>query len=115
MSVTIDEIAAHLRCEILHKSSKDKVLGVFASGLMSDVLTTDQADFILVTGLTTPQVIRTCDMVQARAVLIISGKNIPQDTIELARDLNISLLRSEMPKYEACIWLSDLFPVRREN
>ncbi len=113
MSVSIDEIARHLQCEILFKSSKDQIKWVFASGLMSDVLTTDQEDFILVTGLTTPQVIRTSDMVQARAVLIISGKNIPQDTIDLAREANISLLRSEMPKYEACIYLNDLFPVKR--
>ncbi len=111
MQVSIDKIVKLLDCDVLHKKDNCDINWVVASGLMSDVLTTEQEDFLLVTGLTTTQVIRTADMVQAKAVLIISGKNIPQDTIDLARETNICLIRTDLPKYEACVLLGDLFPV----
>ena len=74
-----------------------------ACDLMSHVLsfiTSDQV--LLLTGLTTPQVIYSSDAVNIKAICFISGKRPEEDTIELALERNMVLLGTEWPTYEAC-------------
>ncbi|OHD54603.1 MAG: hypothetical protein A2Y33_04340 [Spirochaetes bacterium GWF1_51_8] len=111
MKVKISDIVTLLNGKVLFGGEKDYVIGVLASGLMSDVLTTDKEEFLLVTGLTTPQVVRTADMVVANAILLTNGKQVPEDTIELARELKITLLWTPHYNFEACVLLGKLFPV----
>lgn len=107
--IPIDEIVDATKATMLHKGDYEYVKWVVASGLMSDVLTTEKEEILLVTSLSTSQVVRTADMVGAHAVLIACGKPIPNDTIELAKSLDISLLSTSDPVFEACCHLSDVF------
>ena len=52
-------------------------LGV-ASDLMSDVLRYDVAQGLLVTGLANPQVVRTAEMADISAILLVRGKTLHQ-------------------------------------
>jgi len=115
MKVLIRDIVELLNCNVLYQGDKDYVIGVLASGLMSDVLTTDMEEILLVTGLTTPQVVRTADMVEANAILLTNGKNVPEDTVKLANELKITLLWTSYYNFEACVLLGNLFPVERKN
>ena len=73
------------------------------------VLTTDEEDILLLSNLNTAQVVRTADMIGAAAVMIACGKPVPQDTLDLARELDISLICTEFPIFETCIHLVPLF------
>lgn len=109
MKVLIKDIVIRLQARVLHQSKYKYIDWVIASGLMSDVLTSDHEGLMLISGLTTPQVIRTADMVQAHCVLITSGKNVPEITVSLARESNITLLQTKYPNFEACVKIGDSF------
>lgn len=75
---------------------------VYASDLMSDVLTFVESGALLLTGLTNPQVIRTAEMAEIRAVCFVRGKEVPPATIALAEEKGIPLLSTKRLMYECC-------------
>ena len=107
--IQINEIIDKLSCVVINKSDKINIKWVVASGLMSDVLTTEHDEILLVSNLTTSQIVRTADMVDANAILICNGKKLAIDTIELAKELNITVLVTKYPIFESCYILGKLF------
>jgi hypothetical protein len=107
--VSIEEIVDATKATVLYQGDYSYVKWAVASGLMSDVLTTEKEEILLVTSLSTSQVVRTADMVGAHAVMIACGKPIPSDTIQLAKELDITLLSTTDPVFEACCHLHDAF------
>ena len=81
---------------------KREVRSAFASDLMSDVLRYDVTNGLLITGLTNPQTIRTAEMADAVAVLIVRGKQPPPETLQLANQVGIPVLATEMIMFETC-------------
>jgi len=57
---------------------------------------------LLLTGLTNPQVIRTAEMADIKAICFIRGKKPDKETVELAKSKNIPLLLTDLPMFEAC-------------
>lgn len=75
----------------------------FAADLMSDVLafTFAKEGSLLLTGLTNPQIIRTAYTIDIAAVMLVRGKIPPEETIRLARELDIPLLSTGYTLFEA--------------
>ncbi len=73
-----------------------------ASDLMSDVLAFTEAGSILFTGLTNPQVVRTAEMADIKAIVFVRGKEPPPETIELAQEKGIPLVATALPMFEVC-------------
>jgi len=112
--VPIREVVSRVRGKFLHEGSGKIVRMVVASSLMSDVLTTDEEDILLLSNLNTVQVVRTADMIGASAILIACGKPVPQDTLELARELDIALISTDYPVFETCVYLAPLFKIEKK-
>ena len=74
----------------------------FASDLMSDVLRYDVTQGLLITGLTNPQIIRTAEMADVAAILMVRGKTPPPETMALASQVGIPILGTELIMFEAC-------------
>jgi len=70
--------------------------------LMSDVLAFTQEGTLLMTGLTNPQVVRTAEMANIRAIVFVRGKLPPRETIALAEEKGIPLLASKYTMFETC-------------
>lgn len=70
--------------------------------LMSDVLTFTKAESFLLTGLINPQVVRTAEMADIKAICFVRGKIPLSETIELANEKRIPLLSTKLPMYESC-------------
>ena len=83
-------------------NSECEVLHAFASDLMSDVLCYDVTCGLLITGLINPQMLRTADVADVAAVLIVRDKQPPPETIKLAQELGIPLLGTRATMFEAC-------------
>ncbi|MEC9487888.1 MAG: hypothetical protein UMV23_00140 [Halanaerobium sp.] len=99
----IEDIRLILKAEILVPAVPGKVIErACGSDLMSDVLAFTKDKTMLLTGLTTPQVVRTAEMLDLPAIVFVRGKRPEETTIELARKRGIPLLRTEFPMYEAC-------------
>ncbi len=74
--------------------------------LLSDVLAFTKPDSLLLTGLTHPQVIQTTEIADIKAVCFVRGKRPPLETVELAKEKGVPLLRTCLPMYESCSRLS---------
>lgn len=76
----------------------------FAGGsdMMSDVLAFGQPGLLLLTGLSNSQSVRTADIIEAKAIVYVRGKNPDDVGIELAKEKNIPLLSTQHMMYVAC-------------
>ena len=70
--------------------------------LMSDVLAFVKNQSLLLTGLINSQVIRTAEMMDIVAVCFVRGKTPSEDVVALAKEKDISLLKTDLPMYVAC-------------
>ena len=61
-----------------------EIKGGCGADLMSDVLASIQPEAVLLTGLCNPQVVRTAQMADVAAIVLVRGKKPPQETIALA-------------------------------
>jgi predicted transcriptional regulator len=77
-----------------------EINGGCGADLMSDVLASIQPEAVLLTGLCNPQVIRTSVMADVAAIVIVRGKNIPKETIDLANEEDIALISSPFGMFE---------------
>jgi predicted transcriptional regulator len=79
-----------------------EIKGGCGADLMSDVLASIQPDAVLLTGLCNPQVVRTAQMADVRAIVLVRGKIPPRATIDLAIQENIPLITSPYGMFELC-------------
>jgi predicted transcriptional regulator len=79
-----------------------EILHAFASDLMSDVLCYDVTQGLLITGLTNPQMLRTAEMADVAAILVVRGKVPQPEAVTLAQDLGIPLISTDAIMFEAC-------------
>jgi predicted transcriptional regulator len=74
---------------------------VFASDLMSDVLTIKDHDgLLLLTGLCNLQSMRTCEMADIQMVLVVRGKVVTEDMVDIAEDNDIVVLSTPYSMYK---------------
>ena len=73
-----------------------------ASDLMSDILAAVSEDCILLTGLTTVQVIRTAMVAGVGAVVFVRKKKPPQEVIEMAAAQGLPLISSPYSMFVSC-------------
>lgn len=76
---------------------------VFASDLISDILVSEGDEQLLLTSLTTPQVVRTAAIVGAVAIVLVHRKKVPAGMEAAARSEAIPLFRSAITKFDACV------------
>ena len=79
-----------------------EIKGGCGADLMSDVLAAIQPDAVLLTGLCNPQVVRTAQMADVRAIILVRGKQPPRETIDLAKQENIPIISSPYGMFEIC-------------
>jgi hypothetical protein len=109
--IKFDDIVETLNARVITKSSSFDSGGaesVIVSDLMSDVLTMETPVPLLVTSLSSDQVIRTASMVDAAGVVIAQNKPLPDKIANLAEELDITLLHSSLAKFECCVLLGKL-------
>ncbi len=78
------------------------VKGGFGADLMSDVLASIQPEAVLVTGLCNPQVVRTAQMSDVAAIILVRGKQPPEETISLANEECLPLISTPYGMFEVC-------------
>ena len=79
-----------------------EVSGAMGADLMSDVLSSIEPEAVLLTGLCNPQVIRTAQIADIRAIIFVRGKNPAEETVRLANEEGIPLISTVLGLYKAC-------------
>lgn len=79
-----------------------EVTGGAASDLMSDLLRVPKEGALLLTGLTSIQVIHTSVIAGMAAIVFVRGKKPNDDVMAIAREHNLPLLSTEFNMYSSC-------------
>jgi predicted transcriptional regulator len=66
----------------------------YSCDLMSDVLAYVKNNVLLLTGLIHPQVIRTAEMLDIKAIVIVRGKRPSEELVDMAKRKDIVLMRT---------------------
>lgn len=100
----LKDILLHIQGRVVSDgyNPEAEIKGGCGADLMSDVLASTQPDSILLTGLCNPQVVRTAQISDVRAIIFVRGKTPPPETIELAVQENIPLFTTPLGMFEAC-------------
>ena len=72
----------------------DEARFAFSSDLMSDILTLDTENLLIITGLMNMQLLRTAEMVDVKFIVIGRGKKATPEMIELAKENKMVILES---------------------
>lgn len=111
----LDEIAQVLHARVICRGRFEgqAITHAFASDLMSDVLTVNAENLILITGLTNIQTIRTSEMSDVKHIVLVRNKKANEDMIKLAEENGISLMECEysMFKTSGILFEAGLQPV----
>lgn len=87
------------------------------SDMMSEVLAFTKYHAVLLTGLVNNQVLRTADMLDITSIIYVRGK-IPDDSvIDMAKEMDITLMSTELPMFSACgiLYVNGLKPGMRKK
>jgi len=100
--VTINDVKEILNADVLvgQDQMEMEVKTAFGADLMSDVLAFAKSGSLLLTGLTNPQVIRTSDILDIAAIVMVRGKKPVPETIRLAEELKIPVLSTKYILFE---------------
>ena len=101
--MTVNEILAFVEGHAVCGDNLNATIEmVCASDLMSDILTLEPENALLVTGLANIQAIRTAEMADIEHILFVREKDITQSMKDLAAESEITLLHTAMGMYKAC-------------
>jgi predicted transcriptional regulator len=101
--MTLREVKEVLEAEVIagHDRLDVNVEKAGCADLMSDVLVFGKAGILLLTGLINSQIVRTADILDVAAIVIVRGKRPFPETIQLAEELHIPMLTTRYILFEA--------------
>ena len=109
--ITLRDILSMVHGELLTPGSTLGLIcpRIFASDLMSDVLSSAEPGSFLLTGLANPHVVSTCSVADVAAVVFVQGKRPDPAVVEEAQAKGLPLVTTKMPMFEACSRIASLF------
>ena len=109
------EIASVLNAKVTCGADKldEEVEMGYSSDLMSDVLTLDTSNLILITGLVNLQCIRTAEMADIKAIVFVRNKKANDQMLELACENGMCILESPYSLFKSTglLYVAGLNPV----
>jgi predicted transcriptional regulator len=99
----VEEICSVLNGKLVcgNERVKREVTHAFASDLMSDVLTVNCNNLLLITGLANLQAIRTAEMSDIECILFVRNKSVTDEMKNLAEELGITLITCPLTMFRA--------------
>ena len=106
----LKDVLALLEADLLTPAtSPEAAFGlVFASDLMSDVLSSAQPGSLLLTGLANSHVVSTCAVADLSGIVFVQGKRPAPEVIGQAQARRLTLASTKMTMFEACARLAGL-------
>jgi predicted transcriptional regulator len=94
--MTIKEISEIIDGKVIccEENLSTSIEYAFASDLMSDVLTVEKENIVLITGLANLQTIRTSEMSEISCIIIARGKKTGDEMVSLAKENSMILIES---------------------
>ena len=108
--IVLKDVLALLDGELLTPATAPEVAfgRVFASDLMSDVLTSAEPGSLLLTGLANAHVVCTCSVADLAGVVFVQGKHPAPDVVSEAHAKGLPLIATKMTMFEVCARMAGL-------
>jgi hypothetical protein len=102
--MTIHDIVSQLEAKVICGEGllEKNIEYAFASDLLSDVLTLDSSNLIMITGLANMQTIRTAEMLDITNILLVRNKKTTADMKKAACENNMVLIEYSGSMFRAC-------------
>lgn len=94
------ELIQQIGLKPLSKFEPRNVEGVFISDMLSDVMASAKSGNLWLTVQTHKSIVPAANLVDVSAVVITGGKEVPQETVDLASKYDIAILSSNLPTFE---------------
>ncbi len=100
--MTIEKIAKILDAKLVcgKQMLKQNIEYGFASDLMSDVLTLDEENVVLITGLTNMQTMRTAEMAEIPCVIFVRNKKASKEMIQIANENDMVIIECKYSMFK---------------
>jgi predicted transcriptional regulator len=98
--MTIRDLIDRLKLKPLSTFDDRDVSGVVVSDMLSDVMAGAKSGNLWLTVQTHKSVVPAANLVDVAAVVVTSGKTVPQETVDLASKYKVAILSSELPTFE---------------
>jgi predicted transcriptional regulator len=103
VQMTVNDVVDILNADIVYAGEMNtEIKSACGCDMMSDVLAFVKEQSVLLTGLVNVQVVRTADMMDMHCIVFIRGKSPDNAIIDLAKERNISLLKTSDTMFTAC-------------
>jgi len=96
----LNEIVEKLGLEVLSNIEDIEVEGVFISDMLSDVMSSANPGDLWLTVQTHKNIVSATNLVDLSAILVTHRKNVPEETVALAKRFNVTILRSQMTTFD---------------
>jgi serine kinase of HPr protein (carbohydrate metabolism regulator) len=103
--VTTKDLGAKLGLKALNKVNETEIEGAFISDMVSDVMAGAKAGNVWVTVQTHKNVIAAANLVDVPAVIVVRGKKVPDDTLQMADKVGVTIFTSDMDSFQIAIKL----------
>ncbi len=100
----VKDILEILKGELIIGKDKlhEEVNLIGAADMMSDVLALSKPGMLVLTGNTSAQAVRTAIVTDLIGLIFVRGKEIPPETINMAKGSNLLLIKTNNYMYSAC-------------
>ena len=100
----ISEVKELLEAQVLVGEDQldEDVCSACGCDMMSDVLAYVKDQAVLLTGLVSPQVVRTAEMMDMVCIVFVRSKKPTQAILELAKSVGLVIMTTNLRLYEAC-------------
>ena len=100
--LTVRKVIETLKAGIAAESNLERhVKGCYVSDLLSDVLARSNEGNLWITQHTHSNIVAVASVKGIVAVIVVGGNNIPEDTLQKARDEGVTLIQCGMSAFEA--------------
>ena len=107
--MTVLELTEKLDLEVLSLPDGEReVCGAYAGDLLSWVMGRAKADNVWVTVMTNTNTVAVATLTDVSLVIVTDGSEMPPETLALAKEKGVNLVRTRDSSYEVCVRLGKL-------
>jgi serine kinase of HPr protein (carbohydrate metabolism regulator) len=103
--VTVKDLGTKLDLKALNQVSQTEIEGAFISDMLSDVMAGAKAGNVWVTVQTHKNVIAAANLVDVPAIIVVRGKKVPDDTLQMADRVNVTVFTTDMDSFQVAVKL----------
>ncbi len=96
----LKEVIDKLNLKALTGIEDRDVSGVFISDMLSDVMAAAKPENLWLTVQTHKNIVSAANLIDISAVIVINGKAVPEDTVELANRFHVNILSTSLSAFQ---------------